>query len=88
MYRAYVYSCKRAFQVKPTIGSFAFYGCSSLVSISLPANLTSIGSRAFANCSSLAAISLPAALTSTSATAPSLVAPLSPPSPSPPPSPQ
>ena len=42
----------------------AFYGCSSLTSIELPAGLTSIGRYAFLYCSSLTGIELPAGLTS------------------------
>lgn len=43
-----------------TIGSYAFYGCSSLASVSLPA-VTSIDSYAFRECSSLTLVSLPSA---------------------------
>ncbi|EOD30145.1 hypothetical protein EMIHUDRAFT_203632 [Emiliania huxleyi CCMP1516] len=42
---------------------FAFYNCSSLVSVTLPPTLTSIGRRAFSACSSLTSISFPAGLT-------------------------
>ena len=47
-----------------SIGSYAFYGCSGLTSISLPSTLTSIGSYAFYGCSGLTSISLPSTLTS------------------------
>jgi hypothetical protein len=49
----------------------AFFGNSSLTSISLPASLTSIGSNAFRDCSSLISVTLPedAELTSISASA-------------------
>jgi hypothetical protein len=47
-----------------SIGSRAFYGCRSLVSINLPATLTYIGSSAFSGCSSLVSINLPSSLTS------------------------
>ena len=43
-----------------TIGSYAFYGCSNLATLDLPA-ATSIGTYAFNNCSSLTTVSLPAA---------------------------
>ena len=55
------------------INSYAFYNCSSLRSISLPAeltgttiseNVTSIGSSAFYNCSSLRSIAIPEGVTS------------------------
>ena len=38
------------------IGSYAFYGCSGLTSLTLPAGITSIGSYAFSNCSGLTSI--------------------------------
>ena len=40
------------------IGSYAFYGCSSLVSISIPESVISIDPTAFANCSSLEKINV------------------------------
>ena len=46
-----------------SVCSFAFYNCSSLVSVTLPPTLTSIGRRAFSACSSLTSISFPAGLT-------------------------
>ena len=36
-----------------SIGSFAFYDCSSLTSITIPASVTSIGNYAFNGCSNL-----------------------------------
>ena len=46
------------------IGDSAFYGCSSLTSITLPPNsLTTIGKGAFYRCSSLTSITLPDSLT-------------------------
>ena len=43
-----------------SIGNNAFYGCDSLISVSLPV-ATSIGERAFSNCHNLTSVSLPAA---------------------------
>ena len=39
-----------------SIGQFAFYGCSSLTSITIPNSITSIGYEAFRGCSSLPVI--------------------------------
>ena len=47
-----------------SIGKFAFYGCSSLTSISIPEGVTSIGSWAFDGCSSLTSISIPEGVSS------------------------
>ena len=47
-----------------SIGSSAFYGCSSLVKITIPEGVTSIGEGAFSSCSSLAKISIPESVTS------------------------
>jgi hypothetical protein len=41
-----------------TIGDFAFYGCSSLTSISIPAGVTKIAAGAFSGCQNLAAINV------------------------------
>lgn len=41
-----------------TIGGSAFYGCTSLESITIPSTVTSIGSSAFKNCSSLENVTL------------------------------
>jgi len=46
------------------IAKYAFFGCSSLVSIALPATLTSIDISAFEGCSALANVAFPAGLTS------------------------
>jgi hypothetical protein len=42
-----------------SIGSFAFYGCTGLTSITIPDPVTSIGYGAFSGCSSLEEITLP-----------------------------
>ena len=47
-----------------SIGDYAFDGCSSLSSITLPASLTSIGNVAFCDCSSLTSITIPDGVTS------------------------
>ena len=46
------------------IGDYAFEGCSSLSTISIPNSVTSIGDSAFAGCSSLSTISIPNSVTS------------------------
>ncbi len=47
-----------------SIGDYAFYGCSSLTSITIPNNVTSIGDYAFYGCSSLTSITIPNSVTS------------------------
>ena len=47
-----------------SIGSYAFYNCYSLASITIPNSVTSIGSSAFVGCSSLASITIPNSVTS------------------------
>lgn len=47
-----------------SIGSFAFYGCSSLTSITIPKGVTSIGNYVFYGCSSLTSIAIPEGVTS------------------------
>ena len=42
----------------------AFYGCSSLTSVTLPSSVTSIGWSAFYGCSSLTSITIPSSVTS------------------------
>ena len=46
------------------IGSQAFYGCSSLTSVTIPNIVTSIGWSAFEDCSSLISITIPNSVTS------------------------
>ena len=46
------------------IGDCAFYDCSGLKSLTLPAGITSIGYKAFWNCSGLKSLTLPASITS------------------------
>ena len=46
------------------IGSYAFYECSRLTSLTLPAGITSIGESAFDRCSGLTSLTLPAGITS------------------------
>ena len=47
-----------------SIGSYAFFGCSSLTSIVIPSSVTSIGDLAFSDCSSLESIVIPSSVTS------------------------
>ena len=47
-----------------SIGSKAFYWCSGLTSIEIPAGVTSIGDSAFSGCSRLTSIKIPAGVTS------------------------
>ena len=46
------------------IGDYAFYNCSRLTSLTLPAGITSIGEGAFWHCSGLTSLTLPAGITS------------------------
>ena len=47
-----------------TIDSYAFNGCSNLISIDIPNGVTNIGYSAFYNCSSLTSITIPNGVTS------------------------
>jgi hypothetical protein len=46
-----------------SIGDGAFFGCTSLTSVTLPNSVTNIGSTAFASCSALTSVTLPNRLT-------------------------
>ena len=46
-----------------SIGSKAFYGCSGLSSVEIPAGVTSIGDQAFRECSGLTSVEIPAGVT-------------------------
>ena len=46
------------------IGSYAFFGCSELRSITIPDSVTSIGDSAFSGCSGLRSITIPDSVTS------------------------
>ena len=47
-----------------SIGSNAFYDCSSLTSVTIPSSVTSIGYSAFRNCSGLTSVTIPNSVTS------------------------
>ena len=47
-----------------SIGSYAFYGCESLMEITIPTSMKSIGQAAFRGCKSLTEITIPAGVTS------------------------
>lgn len=50
-----------------SIGDYAFSGCRSLTSITIPSSVTSIQNAAFRNCSSLESITIPDSVTSINA---------------------
>ena len=52
-----------------SIGDAAFYGCSSLTSLTIPNSVTSIGRSAFYDCSSLTSLTIPNSVTSIGAQA-------------------
>lgn len=58
-----VYISETAYNVT-SIGDAAFYGCSSLTSVTIPGGVTSIGSQAFYGCSSLPSVTIPDGVTS------------------------
>ena len=47
-----------------SIGSDAFYGCTSLASVTMPDSVTSIGDSAFFGCSNLSSVTIPVSVTS------------------------
>jgi hypothetical protein len=47
-----------------SIGSMAFYYCTSLTSITMPSSVTSIGDEAFMKCTKLTSITIPSSVTS------------------------
>lgn len=53
-----------AYTSKDVLGAYAFYGCTSLVSLVLPKDITKNGERAFQECSKLTDIAIPASVTS------------------------
>ena len=52
----------RAAEGVGSVGDYAFWGCSELAAVKLPASVTNIGAYAFGACESLADFSFPAAL--------------------------
>ena len=46
------------------IGEYAFFGCTSITSITIPSNVTSIGEEAFTRCDYLASVTIPSTMIS------------------------
>ena len=66
-YENYIYSSAvQSVQLgnNASIGNYAFYGCYSLASLTIPSGITSIGQYAFYNCYSLISITIPSEVTS------------------------
>ncbi len=47
-----------------SIGEYAFFGCNSLTSVTIPPSVTSIGSSVFRGCISLTSVTIPSSVTS------------------------
>ena len=58
-----VYYYKNCYTSNDVIGKCAFYGCSGLTSLTLPAGITEIGDEAFEYCSGLTSLTLPDGIT-------------------------
>jgi len=47
-----------------SIGNYAFFSCSGLISVTIPSGVTSIGNYAFSGCSGLTSVTIPSGVTS------------------------
>ena len=59
----YYYNYNYYYTSNDIIGSYAFYGCYRLTSLTLPAGITEIGEGAFRDCFGLTSLTLPAGIT-------------------------